>query len=178
MNENWLSQFAFTPCTAPFTNGSDNRSPEAYEKVIAQFDVENHPRYQPGARVTGVERTTFCNIFNNDATKAMGCEWLRLEQRGAVYEELDANAMIEWLLHRGERHGWNLTDNMSEAIVAANQGRPTAVYWYNRGGIGHMGMVLPSNTGVQIAQAGGSCFARAPLEAGFGTRAVKYAWHL
>ena len=50
------------------TNAEGQRSPNAYNEVLAELDVANRKRYAP------TDKSTWCNIYVWDATKAMGCE--------------------------------------------------------------------------------------------------------
>jgi hypothetical protein len=168
-----LTVEAWWPVTAPLTNGSDNRSAEAYVKVIDQFQVEKNPRYKPLIEVPN-NLKTFCNIFCWDCTRALGCEiphwWLN--------SELTANEMISWLDGRGELHGWKKATK-EEARVSALAGRPTVAAWKNpkRSAPGHMAMVLPDSKEIIIAQAGKDNFARARLSVGFGDFSVSFWVH-
>ncbi len=170
---------AWVPITPGITSKAGQRDPDLYNKVIDQFDVANHDRYK---KRNGF---TYCNIFAWDVMKAMGVE---LPQRvdaktkaprefpdvkGTV--ELNANGMADWLEDKGAEYGW-VEVSAEEAQAAANRGEPTVAVWNNPGGIGHFQVVRPtqgndkynSNTGVYVAQAGGSNFSYATASTVYG----------
>lgn len=159
---------AWIPVTPAVTNSVGKRSVEAYNSVIDQFNVTTHPRYTPG-------KYTYCNIFAWDVMSAMGVELpqrvdrqtneprLFPDVKGTT--ELNANGMAKWLENYGTQYGW-VEVSAKEAQQAANRGEPTVTAWNNPGGIGHFQVVRPTrgndaysyNTGVYVAQAGGSNF--------------------
>lgn len=161
---------AWYPVTAPYTSGSLDRSRGAYEKVIAQFEVERNPRYRPTAE------KTWCKTYVWDVTRAMGAEiphwWMG--------KELTANEAIQWLAGaNGSAHGWRQELNSDAARIAALSGRPTIVVWRNpiASKPGHMAIVLPDSNELVISQAGASNFARARINVGFGDKPVTFWSH-
>ncbi len=162
---NWLPEREYLPVTAPLTNGSDSRDPVKLEAVVAQFDVENHPRYRAG------NGKTYCSTFSWDVTRALACEvpywWL--------HNELNINRMIAWLGLQGVDHGWTETDR-DTAVACANLGRPVLVTHRNPvpESHGHVAVMLP---GGYISQAGMTNYARAPLAHGFGALPVQFWSH-
>lgn len=120
------------PVKASITNNVGERSPEAYNSVIQQFDVENNPRYKAG------NGKTWCNIFAWDVTSAMGAEiphWVNEKgepsYRGAkgAYE-MNANLTAKWLKEHGEAYGWEEV-TAKEAQEAAERGEVAVAIWYN-----------------------------------------------
>lgn len=150
------------------------RDPETYNTVIDQFDVANNPRYVKRDINGDGTIDTFCNIFAWDVTSAMGAEiphWVTSDGTPYKYDtsmsyhdnaefarELNANNVALWLDDHGSDYGWNEVDSAA-AQKAADSGQPTIGIWYNDGGIGHVVVIRPDETGngeVTIAQAGGS----------------------
>ncbi len=162
---------AFYPVTAPYTSGSLDRNRSAYEKVIAQFEVERNPRYRPA------NGKTWCKTFVWDVTRAMSAEiphwWMG--------KELTANEAIQWLAGaNGAAHGWKQELNSDAARVSALAGRPTVVVWRNPApppAHGHMAMVLPDSMELVIAQAGTANFSRCRINVGFGDKPVTFWSH-
>lgn len=170
------------PVDAPRTNGVHLRSPQALRAVVAQFDVEHSPRYQPIREVLPngkTKLTTFCNIFAWDVMRALKVElphWV--DENGTPCEpgkgrELNCNALLPWLEEHGKTYGWSEADEPTAAAHAAN-GCPAVAIWRNKtGGPGHIAALLPgADTTTRIAQAGARCFFDEPLTS-FGV-AVKH----
>ncbi|HPO98849.1 MAG TPA: peptidoglycan-binding domain-containing protein, partial [Bacillota bacterium] len=150
------------PVIPKITNKMGERSPEKYNKVIDQFDVESNPRYKP-------QGNTYCNIFLWDVTSTMGAEiphWVNSKgepckplEPGSY--ELNANAIADWLREHGEKYGW-VKVTAEEAQMAANRGEPAITVWKNPNPkrSGHVQVVRPSDKpfdstkGVRVAQAG------------------------
>ena len=187
-----IPEQAWVPVVPGITNTEGNRSPEAYNAVIDQFNVATQARYK---KRNGY---TYCNIFAWDVMSAMGVD---LPQRvDAVTreprqfpdvkgtEELNANGMAKWLAENGSKYGW-VEVSAEEAQAAANRGEPTVSVWYNPGGIGHLQVVRPTrgndtynpNTGVYVAQAGSKNFEYGTASTVYGTGAsmnkLKYYTH-
>lgn len=177
---------AWEPVSPDLTNMEGQRSREAYDSVLDQFDVENNPRYSPRGGCT------YCNIFVWDATRAMEAEiphWIDC-QSGAPRQfpqthgarEADANVNAQWLREYGHLYGW-VKVAAGEAQESANRGQPTVVALESPDGIGHIAMVRPAeNAGevyqdsrgvyrnVYIAQAGADNFNFKELAWGFLVR--------
>lgn len=156
------------PINAPTTNNAGNRSVNAYNSVIDQFDVERNPRY---AQRNG---NTYCNIFVSDVTRAMGAEiphWWN-------GREMDANATCDWLKNNGGQYGWKPV-TAQEAQAIANEGKPVVATWKNQGGIGHVGIVRPGEikNGPALAQAGSKNVNKAHVKDTFGNAEVVYYAH-
>lgn len=164
-----------------FTNGSLNRSAEAYLKVTRQFEVMTNPRYEQREVARPGIKETFCNIFVWDVTRAMACEiphWFNNYAKmpdgvvRALGKENNANATIEWLSSKwGPLYGWNKLPSRQSAALRANSGYPTVVTWYNPTGTGHVAMGVPNvtNTGtLLITQAGAVNVEEVAVEEGFG----------
>jgi hypothetical protein len=172
----WLPVDPWLSCTAPLTSGTAARSPGLLDTLIGQFQVATHPRYQP--RDVGSGRTTFCNVFLSDATKALGCGIPHVDLTAAGWGELDANACIRWLASVGQRHGWQPLLR-GGVLGAADAGRVVVATYLAPGAIGHVALVVPSygTHDILITQAGARCFEREPLEHGFGGLPVAFFFH-
>lgn len=165
------------PVTAPIAGGPGDRRGNLLERIIQQFKVAVNPRYRVGHQGKG---ETYCNIYVWDVTRALGSEiphWVigdgepSSPGRG---RELDANATILWLRHRGPDFNWRRVPDAELAHACAAAGNPVAATWYNPGGIGHVSMVRPVAVdpvrGIPIAQAGAANFDDGYLVDGFGSR--------
>lgn len=144
------------PTNPPLHGEPGQRSPALYDNVINQFAAGNNPRY---AHQNG---STYCNIFAWDVTRAMGAEiphWVDPSGNPTILKgnELNANAVNEWLHQHGARFGWRKT-TLSDAVDQANQGCPVVASWNNGGGIGHIAVIRPgiatAAEGPWMAQAG------------------------
>jgi len=176
MSTDWLPKDAWWNVTAPLTSATGTRTPELLNKIIDQFEVELHPSYKR------TPQTTFCNVFCNDVTRALGCEVNHLEIGAGGPRELDANKMIEWLIGAtGARHGWTECTE-STARMAADKGYPVVVLWYNPTGIGHVAVGTPAPAAsvegkLYIAQAGAANFRCGLVAKGFGSLRVRFFTH-
>lgn len=158
---------ASKPVTPGIMSNPSNRSAAVYTSVIAQFSVENNPRYAVNKKGHG---DTYCNIFMWDVTSAMGAEIPHYidpktgapmtypDVRGA--RELSANGINNWLFKHGSEYGWYQV-SAEEAQALANRGQPVVTSLKNNSGHGHVQVVCPSadgtydpKRGVMIAQAG------------------------
>jgi hypothetical protein len=144
------------PTNPPLHSEPGQRSPTLYDNVINQFAAGNNPRY---AHRNG---STYCNIFAWDVTRAMGAEiphWVDASGNPTMLKgnELNANAVNEWLHKHGARFGWRKS-TLSDAVDQANQGCPVVASWANAGGIGHIAVIRPgiatAAEGPWMAQAG------------------------
>jgi len=179
---NWLSPDPCWHVTAPVTSGAALRSRQLLDRIIDQFDVETHARYQRNAK-----GDTMCNTFVNDVTRALAAEVaqreLKMVEGAPRIVELDANAMIDWLAgYHGQRNGWVSCDEHS-ARAAADAGYPVVVAWSNPGGIGHVAVGTPAPVGMPddghlwIAAAGAHNFRRCLVAQSFGAAQVRYFTH-
>lgn len=175
----WCPPQQWEYVTAPLTNGSDNRSAQRLVAVIAQFDVEHNPRYQPVKEKQpdgSFALRTFCKTLVWDVTRALGCEvphWFR-------GKETTANDLEAWFAGSGRTQGWRQVLG-DEAMRLAQQGLPTLPYRRSATGPGHIGIVVPAfptDIGVQVAQAGAVCFSHGSLDRGFGRVPVKFFTHV
>jgi len=166
---------------APILNSASDRSPERYNAVIDQFDVETNPRYVPR------DDKTYCNIFVWDVTRAMEAEiphWTNASGEPVSHETKDAirmncNAMCNWLHSLGLKYGWHKVQ-ISQAVQAAAQGHPSIAIFCNPDGNGHVAMILPdqpTKDGHLCAQAGKQCLRRVPLSAAFGSNKPEFWMH-
>jgi hypothetical protein len=159
------------PVDPTITNANGERSANAYDAVLNQFNVGENNRYAQNQQGKG---ETYCNIFVWDATKAMGVEiphWVDGNGNGvgvAQGGELSANGQIAWLRTHGESRGWRAVSG-AEAQSMANSGNPAIAAWNNPSGIGHVGMIRPGEN-MALAQAGGSNFNDGTVAGGFGNR--------
>ncbi len=145
------------PCSPPLRNDSSSRSAAAYDNVLNQFAVGVNPRYAHRGS------STYCNIFVWDVTSAMGAEiphWVSPTGNPTPHlkgNELNANALNDWLNRHGARFGWRKVP-LADAVAAANRGCPAVASWKKPGGIGHVAMIRPGvatgSEGPWMAQAG------------------------
>ncbi len=159
--------------TPPLTNAPGNRSRAAYDQVLNQFAAGVNPRYAQKRNDAGRIVSTYCNIFVWDATRAMGAEvphWTKKNgdpsnRNDKAANELNANALNDWLHQHGPRFGWRQV-TLQEGIDLANKGYPIVASWKNKEkkpgakrAIGHIAMVRPGTphpeAGPWMAQAGG-----------------------
>jgi hypothetical protein len=114
----------------------------------------------------------------------MGCEvphWvdaMGYQCKPGFGSELTANSMVNWLRSvNGLEHGWREV-GVAEVELLASDGRPTIVaYKAPPGQHGHIAMVLPTKSGIHIAQAGAVCHFDVPLALGFGALPVVFFSH-
>ncbi|HXJ83223.1 MAG TPA: hypothetical protein VMS64_31625 [Candidatus Methylomirabilis sp.] len=177
----WLDKPHWTPVDAPVRSAPSTRSRARLLEVVAQFEVETTPRYQPVSISSG--STTWCNIFVWDATRALGAEIPHcVDEAGRAVPvgqgtELTANRTLRWLETHGLAAGWREED-AAGAIRAARAGSPAVAIWHNPFGPGHVALVVPcDDDGVHIAQAGAACFSSRPLAHGFGERSARFFVH-
>lgn len=159
------------------TNAPGQRSAQALNAVLDQFQVESNVRYQR------TQSATYCNIFVWDCTRALGCEiphWLLSSAPASSSTpgayEINTNATYNWLNAYGSRYGWRQV-SAYEAQRRANAGYPAIAIWKNpTGQSGHIAMVRPegggyaysAERGAVIAQAGAANYNRATVSLGFG----------
>lgn len=189
-----LPNRSWEPPSPAITNKPGERSADALRAVVAQFDLK-HERYRYNHQ-GGKE--TYCNIFLADCLLALlapetwihwvnkvtgdliawplPSEFLHVQKVGDhdmhvpnpdKVRELSANAMCDWFVTHGPRYGWAEADRCAAGGFAC-RGQPTVVTWLNRGGIGHVAILLPSDgPDIRIAQAGARNFYGEALERGF-----------
>lgn len=166
----WLPTTPWLPVTAPCTGGAMFRTPELLERIVAQFELETSPRYQPRDLNADGRKETFCNVAAADITLALGCPIPRVWLSGATWREQRANDMHAWLSGPARTHGWSkINEHVAQAM--ANEGQVAVAIWRNpTGGSGHIAVAVPSGgePGTWIAQAGATCFSRGLLIHGFG----------
>ena len=169
------------PVTPGVTSTTSNRSPDLYMSVIRQFPVETHIRWKPGHTAPGA---TYCNIFLSDCTLALGCGVPHVvDDNGNPValgkgSELNANATCDWLLQHGPRFGWRFT-GLGGALSYVQAGKPAICTWKNPRASqpGHVAILLPTQPGPKIAQAGARNFVGEPLANGFGNLPVSMFIH-
>ncbi len=155
------------PAIPQFTNIEGERSPEAYDAVIDQFEVETNPRYLSDDK-------TYCNYYVWDVTGAMGAEVPHyidkstnmpfeydhsLEKEDNIDSDvggLRANRIYDYMIKYGEDIGYREI-TPEEAQERANQGYPTFGV-IQREGHGHVVMIRPNydstSDEIMISQAG------------------------
>lgn len=182
----WLTPDISLSVMPPVINTASQRSTEALEAVLDQFDVEHAARYRPrtlaeveiemkhlppaeeaAAKAAADKRgkkLTFCNKAVSDFSAAL-CAPVPARLGG---EWQDVRAQVVWL--RAGYNGWKPCTS-AEAQAAANEGRPAVVAFdVGERAHGHIAMLTPSKgkPGVWLCQAGARCYRRAPLVVGFG----------
>jgi hypothetical protein len=167
------------------TSDEAHRSAKDYDAVLAQFKVGENPRYQKNRQG---KNETYCNIFVEDATKAMGCQIptayddktgkpCSFDKQTGTFKggyQHNANGCVDWLHKFGPGNGWKKV-SAEQAQTMADQGHPAVAAWKNTGpGAGHLAMIHPSDgesfdpaKGPRISQAGGSNFEKGYLKDGF-----------
>lgn len=154
---------------APIQSQQGQRSAALYQKVLAQFDVGNNPRYEPD----GPDKTRG-HIFIWDISRAMGCEIPHFV--GA--KELSLSQTCDWLRHEGPMRGWRKVSD-DEVFGAAKLGYPViAVPREIR--LKHMAFIAPQEplgpkplcTGAGLKRGAGL-----PLVDVLGARLVDYFGH-
>lgn len=139
------------------------RSVEALQAAVDLVDPEHNPDLLPRDITGDGKNETFCNFFIAYITRLLGCS----------VPQMLANDQVEWLRDNGSQKGWYKV-TPSEALEAANAGKPTIVGWHNKRGHGHIALVRETPKGKQgiwIAQAGVRNYAHAPIVKGFGIAA-------
>ena len=166
------------PAIPMITNKEGERSAEAYNLVIDQFNVSNNKRYEQRDVTGDGKDNTFCNVFAIDVLDAMGVN----VDRGR------ANTIANWFEEKGQDNGWTEV-SAEEAQNYANQGLPTVAVWENPNpdDSGHIAIVRPydptmglDSSGIYIAQAGSKNFNYDEVSIGFGSNKVndiKYYYH-
>lgn len=173
----WLPEDIALTARPPLVNVPGNRSKDAIRAVVAQFQVESHPRYKARDIDGNGVRDTFCNVFLADVTAALSCPVPR--RIGAVW--IRANDQYLWLSTQvGIEAGW-IPGDMAIAGLRVDAGRPTVAAWRNMtGGPGHVALVVPppkGRMGLYVAQAGAVNSEAMPLRAAFGSRPVSFYSH-
>lgn len=141
---------------APLTNDPGNRTPDTYNQLLDQFNVETNPRYAER------EGNTLCNAYVLDVLWAAGTE----------IPHMNADGVATWLEQQGQAHGWRAV-SAAEAQDWANNGYPTVAAYYG-GAIesGHLAMVRPGPydeaSGPTISQAGAENLNQTTVVRGFG----------
>lgn len=168
------------PVVPDLRGSATSRSAALTNRVVAQFDVMNHPRYQSFVDPVTKRLKTFCATFCWDVSLAMGVEiphWVpNPDQKMLVAVprvEINANARNLWLKTEGPGRGWLPADEDAARDHAAG-GYPAIASWWNQGGPGHEMWLMPPRTGATRAtygaQAGAHNFAYGLLTAGFGSK--------
>lgn len=164
--------------------GEGAKTPETYNQIINQFEVEKNPRYQKNGNIT------YCNIFAWDVSLAMGVELPRFVEineignvedatgkaigrhYGAGYRlyghkgnenctELNADRLAIWLEAQGANHGWRKI-TPEEAQRRANEGYMTISAIMEPGSkVGHVQVIRPTPNGETYDAAKGVYLAQA-----------------
>jgi hypothetical protein len=174
-------QIPWLPIDAPIKSNREDRSPNLYQVIIEQFEVEENPRYAPR------EGKTYCNILVWDVTRAMDAEiphWVNSAGEPTAHYGTDAhrqncNAMHKWLHLFGPKYGWHRV-NLEEALKSATEGSPSIAIFYNPSGNGHVVIIRPDSNDPKVplcAQAGKICFSKGTLIDAFGTIQPEFWTH-
>lgn len=165
------------PYPLTLTCDVSTRGPWNTWAIVHSLEVETNPRYTPR------NKSTFCNIFLWDFTRAMGAEiphWVDALGNPCAQgkgTELNANATLEWLLLHGPKFDWAECTE-AEARRDARFGQPCVAVWRNPKGIGHVAAIMPAREPVTyIAQAGAKNFSFGPLAQGFGKQKPLFFTH-
>lgn len=165
-----------SPCIPVIRGTEALRSAELTRQIVAQFSLESAPRYRPRDYDGDGKRETFCNVFINDATDALGCPVPRRLDRTWY----SANAQHEWLAKYGEANGWRVVDR-TWIHPLVEGGRPIVATWLNDSmGPGHIALCVAhkdGRDGIYVAQAGIVCHSCLPYGAAFGRREAKFYVH-
>lgn len=154
------------------TSSPQNRSAARLLAIVGEHHYRGHARYTP-RDVTGDNvAETFCNLFAQDVSEAMGV---------VLPRNMRANDLVRWLSSsvQARELGWEPVDAHT-AQRMADEGQLALAAWYNRnGGPGHLAVLVPSldEPGTWCAQAGRSNFTRSPIASGFGDLPVAYFAH-
>lgn len=192
--DNCIPYAAGLPVNPLITSGPMSRSPELYNRVIGQFEVETNGRYAVNKQG---KNDTYCNIFMWDVTRAMGAEiphYVDPETNAPMYypdnegaRHMNANRIYDWLHAHGEKYGW-VEVTAEQAQMMANEGKPVVTAKRNNsGGHGHVQVVCPSRDGlydpkrgVTVAQAGRTLTSYIPITRIYNASLpkVKYFAHI
>lgn len=173
------------PTSPPVRGDPSNRNRMLYDNVINQFAVAVNPRYAQRYDENGRMKSTYCNIFCWDVTRAMGAEiphWVsRTGEPVAVGKgnEMNANDTNDWLQRHGARYGWRRVADQNEAQALANRGHPTIASMKKPGGIGHLAVIRPgevTKSGPAMAQAGARNLNHTSLYKVFARRSAVELW--
>jgi hypothetical protein len=138
--------------------------------IVAEHHLRGFERYRPRDVTGDGKAETWCNLFAQDMSEAMGAPLPR---------HMTANGLCAWLQGDDARHGgWEET-TQHVAQRMADEGQLSLATWLNPLGPGHIAVLVPSlgEAGCWIAQAGATRFTRAPLRAGFGDLPVRFFSH-
>jgi hypothetical protein len=162
---------AWEKVTPRFVFESGEKTPEAYNQIIDQYDVENNQRYTPKVRKNeeGDEITiTYCNVFIRDVGIAYGLEedlprfvepGINKSATGASlgqelpegfkggYVQMGASRYGEWLDSQGAKYGWTQLNNYYDIQAMANKGYFTMGTIKEAEGRGHVLLVRPTPEG-------------------------------
>ena len=169
----WINEQFWIALDPPLINEREERSPENYYNVIAQFRVEDAERY------ASKDGETYCNIFAWDVCSAMDTvlpQYYTKDLMPATMEDYyytgSANVRACFLEVRGREYGWKEVDAKT-AQESADQGHPTIGIWKNPSAVaddndvlshrpsGHVMVVRPSPTGVPFRKSKGPFIAQA-----------------
>ena len=150
--------------------------------IVRYLDVETSPRYQPGAG------STYCNIYACDycylnkvylprvwwtsrAIASLSAGVPVAARYADTVNELNANALYDWLRDFGTSFGWTRVSTVDELQQAADQGGVGIICAQrvdlNRSG--HIVAVVPESTPPLLAQRAGGVVSL-PLQSQAGAR--------
>lgn len=152
--------FSITEASAPKGNGT----PDMTNKIIEFLNVEKSARYLPGRGLT------YCNIYAHDFARLMGAYIPRVwwtekaiadKQEIATYGgsvlEMNANSLYAWFSKYGHHFGWREVHSMTEAQLAANDGKCVTAVAANvvSSKSGHIVMIVPETNDIKSVGAKG-----------------------
>ena len=143
------------------TSSVVDRSPARLMAIVAEHHLRGFARYMPRDITGDGVPETFCNLFAQDVSEAMGV---------LLPRNTRANQLARWLATLGERVGWGMVGS-HVAQRMADEGQLAVSIWVNQsGGPGHIAVLVPSlgEPGLWIAQAGAANFTRQSIVSGFG----------
>jgi len=158
----------------------------ALHAIIAFLDVEHSARYQPTAK------STYCNIYAYDVCYLAGVYlprvWWKSKallalaqgtpqevQYGTTVDELNANALHDWLGEWGDDFGWQRTFDATDLQTQINNAGGIGVICGRRKDItrsGHITVVLPERPGNAAQRSGAGVIA--PLQSQAGVKNKQY----
>lgn len=153
--------------------------------IVDWLDVENSARYLP------TSQNTYCNIYAYDYCYLAGVYLPRVwwmpsaivllehgESVSPVYgqtvQELNANALFNWLKDYGVRFGWNRTFDLTQMQNAANAGQVVIICGQNKipNRSGHICPVVPETSSATAKRNG--LVVTNPLQSQAGRNNLKY----
>jgi hypothetical protein len=170
------------PSEVPFRSDEHIRASQSvsdrvasYKAITRQLDVSSNPRYKRGHNNDPKDgEETYCNIYLCDFMWCMGVvlpHWVDPATGAPVGMgkgvETSANGICKWIFDHGMMYHW-MECSQAKARERASSGWPTACFWLNPKGIGHVVVVMPGMEFTHISQAGATNYYDVPLQKGYG----------